>query len=359
MYFVSPCLALGSSHVLFYALFAAALDSKFKMNLAIIIILSTLTQFCIATAPSIACHTDNVLHALVEKSTDASSFCATYLGHSSLSASVILFDVTIVGGTFTQTYAPTEIATLFSVLGTKTIRTKTVTTAYAPQVPSHTALSTVFSLPTPEPFVATFPVSRISSACSCFIPPAAVRNIPVNVNCDSVPTQYVSTDTITQDTVFTAVGGKSTTIIEFSNTITLITSTQTVTLPFPTTCPLQANAQYVGSDGSPWFRSCGNSWGGSKTLKSIAARNLDECIDLCVEHNKDVKFVDCIGVSFAPGTSGAKGSCDLLSFVTFPNGFGDVEIAGLEFYQQPFPTLPAGFCESAVGSFLATATPLV
>jgi hypothetical protein len=40
----------------------------------------------------------------------------TYLGHSSLSASVTLYDITIVGGTFTQTYKPSEIATLFQPL---------------------------------------------------------------------------------------------------------------------------------------------------------------------------------------------------------------------------------------------------
>lgn len=85
---------------------------------------------------------------------------------------------------------------------------------------------------------------------------------------------------------------------------------------------------------------------------------MDACIDLCVAHNKDVKWVECVAVSFTPpGTAGAKETCDFLSFVTFPNGVGDIEIAGLEFYQAPFPTLPAGFCESAVGSFLATATP--
>jgi hypothetical protein len=30
----------------------------------------------------------------------------------------------------------------------------------------------------------------------------------------------------------------------------------------------------------------------------------------------------------------------------------------LKIYEEPFPTLPPGFCESAVSSFLATASPL-
>lgn len=321
-----------------------------------IVALFILAQFSIAAA-SQACNHDNVLRALLRTSTDASSFCATYLGHSSLSASIILYDVTIVGGTETQTYGPTEIATLFSVLGTKTVRTKEITTIYAAQKPARTVHSTLFSVPTPASYVATYPPSRVSSACSCLIPTTAVQNIPVNVNCDNVPPEYVSTDTLTQATVFTATGGKSTTVIKFYDTVTLTTSTKTVTLPFPTICPLQANAQYIGVDGSPWTRSCADSWFGSSTLSSAKATDLDACIDLCVAHNRGAKWVECIAVTFEPpGTAGTKGTCDLLSFVTTASGSGNFELAGLDFYQEPFPQIPPGFCENAVSSFLATAT---
>ncbi|KAF4625028.1 hypothetical protein G7Y89_g13140 [Cudoniella acicularis] len=248
------------------------------MKTPIVVILLVLIRLCIATD----CNHDNVLRALLQRSTDASSFCATYLGHSSLSASVILYDITIVGGTYTQTYGPSEIATLFKPFS-KTISTKTVTTSYKSQVPTREASSTQFSIPTPASYVATYPVSRISSACSCLS--VSVQNIPVNVNCDNAPTQYVSTDTITEATVFTAIGGKSTTTLKVTNTITILTSTQTVTLPFPTVCPAMAEAQYIGVDGSPWFRSCSDSWGGSSTLSSGTATSLDNCIDQCVANN--------------------------------------------------------------------------
>ncbi|KAE9363823.1 hypothetical protein N431DRAFT_432002 [Stipitochalara longipes BDJ] len=315
------------------------------MKHPIIFILFAIIKLSIATT----CNHDNVLRALLQKSTDASSFCATYLGTSSLSASVILYDVTIVGGTFTQTYGPTETATLFQAFS-KTISTKAVTTSYKPQLPARTASSTLFSIPTPASYVATYPVSRISSACSCLS--VAIQDIPVNVNCDA-PTQYVSTETITDATVFTATGGKKTTTLKITNTHTIITSTQTIVLPFPTTCPGMANAEYVGADGSPWFRSCADSWGGSSTISTGTATNLDSCIDQCVANNQKVKYAQCIGVEFDP-TNG--NTCALLSFATYPNGNGIYEIAGLKFWEEPFPTLPPGFCESAVSSFLATAS---
>ena len=312
-----------------------------------ILILLALIQLCAAAS----CNHDDVLRGLIQRSTDASSFCATYLGHSSLSASVILYDITIVGGTYTETYGPTETATLFKAFS-KTTSTKTVTTSYSSQVPARAASSTLFSIPTPASYVATYPVSRISSACSCLS--VSVQNIPVNVNCDNVPTQYVSTDTITEFTVFTATGGKKTTTLKVTNIDTVITSTQTVKLPFPTTCPDMEQAEYVGADGSPWSRSCSDSWGGSSTLSSGTATSLDNCIDQCIANNQRVKYVQCVAVEFDPTTSN---TCDLLSFVTFPNGNGVKEIAGLNFYEAPFPTLPPGFCESAVSSFLATASP--
>jgi hypothetical protein len=219
-------------------------------------------------------------------------------------------------------------------------------------VPARTASSTLFSIPTPATYVATYPVSQISSACSCLS--VSVQNIPVNVNCEGVPTQYVSTDTLTEFTVFTATGGKKTTTLKVTNTFTVITSTQTVTLPFPTTCPAMANAEYIGADGSPWFRSCSDSWFGSGSFSSGIATSLDNCIDQCVANNQKVKYAQCIGVQFDPVNGN---TCNLLNFVTFPSGNGDLEIAGLKFYEEPFPTVPPGFCESAVSSFLATASP--
>jgi hypothetical protein len=136
---------------------------------------------------------------------------------------------------------------------------------YKSQVPVRAASSTLFSIPTPASYVATYPVSRISSACSCLS--VSVENIPVNVNCGNVPTQYVSTDTITDATVFTATGGKSTTTLKVTNTFSVITSTQTVVLFFPTVCPAMAEVQYIGVDGSPWFRSCSHSWGGAGKIR--------------------------------------------------------------------------------------------
>jgi hypothetical protein len=116
----------------------------------------------------------------------------------------------------------------------------------------------------------------------------SVQNIPVNVNCgpDNIPIQYVSTDTITEATVFTAIGGKKTMTIKFTNTFTEITSTKTVKLPFPTTCPDIAQAEYVGADGSPWFRSCADSWGGESIISSGTAADLDKFIDQCVVNNQ-------------------------------------------------------------------------
>lgn len=266
------------------------------MKPPIVLILLALIRFCTAAA----CNHDNILRALLQSPTDASSFCATYLGHSTLSTSVILFGVTIVGGTSTQTYGPSEIATLFKAFS-KTISTKTVTTSYRSQVPARTASSTQFSLPTPVSYVATYPVSQISSACSCLSVP--VQNIPVNVNCDNVPTLYVSTDTITEFTVFTAAGGESTTTLKVTNTITIVTSIQTVILPFPTVCPALALAQYIGVDGSPWFRSCTDSWGGQGLLSSGIATSLDNCIDQCITNNQRAKYTQCVAVALTLPTA--------------------------------------------------------
>lgn len=307
------------------------------------VIIPAAVQLCLATT----CNRNNVLRALLQKSTDASSFCATYLRTSSLSASVILYDITIIGGTQTDTYGLTETATLFQVFS-KTITTKAVTTSYKSQTPARTASSTLFSVPMPASDVATYPVSKISSACSCLS--VSIQNINVNVNCDA-PTQYVSTQTITDATVFTAVGGKKTTTLKVTNVDTIITSTQTVVLPFPTTCPGMANAGYIGADGSPWFRSCEDSWGGSSTFTCGTAANLDSSKDQCVSNNHKVGYTQCIGVQFDPNGGN---TCYLMSFVEFPNGNGVYEIAGLKFWEEPFPALPPGFCESAVSSFVGT-----
>jgi hypothetical protein len=310
------------------------------------LILPTFVQFCAAAV----CNQDNVLRALLHHSDDASFFCATYLGTSSLSASVITYDITIVGGTTTSTYGPTEIATVFDA-HFKTISTKTSTTVYASQVPARVASSTLFSIPTPATYVATYPVSRISSACSCLS--VSVQNIPVNVNCEGLPSQYVHIDTFTEYSVSIATGGKSTTTLRFTTTSSVYTSTSTVSLPFPTVCPHLAFAQYIGADGSPWNRYCANSWGGSSIISSGKATSLDNCIDQCVSVNQNVKYTECIGVQFLASAH----TCDLLSFTFFPNGNGIYEIAGLDFYEAPFPTLPPGFCQSAVSNFLATAAP--
>jgi hypothetical protein len=314
-----------------------------------------LIQLCAAAKPSssssASCSHNNAFQTLLKHSEDASSFCATYLGHSSLSASLILSEDILIAGTATESFGPTETATIFSAF-TTTTTTSAVTTSFRSQVPARAASSTLFSIPTPASYVATFPPPQISSACSCLNVP--VQNIPVNVNCDGVPTQFVFTDTLTINNAFTVVGGIDTTTISFTFTETVFTSTQTIALPFPTTCPDMALAEYVGTDGSPWFRSCNDSWGAATTFRTAKVKSLDECIDKCVDNNKSAKFAQCIAVELDPTSQ----ICSLLDFVTFPNQAGNDQIAGLKFSQEPFPTLPPGFCENAVSSFVATATPL-
>ncbi|KAI9803451.1 MAG: hypothetical protein M1833_000970 [Piccolia ochrophora] len=155
------------------------------------------------------CNADNLLRNLRDKrySLDASAFCSVYIQSTAVTTVGV-----VVTKTDTATFTPSPIL-VTQVVTVPTTEVSTITsTSYS------TAVNTLRKRDVPyPPFLATtYPPSRVSSACSCFVTPSppVTKSTTVTTGTETLgETVTLPTVTVTATSTTTSIDSQVTTVV--------------------------------------------------------------------------------------------------------------------------------------------------